>query len=281
MKAVILALVLLYNGMYALLASESQTVGVGAVLAKLAIDPDFDINLEINRSTEVSYLEEVDGAFSMFETGTGLNLVQYLQEKLYEEEVEAFKQDKSLIDAAIVEYHKYLELTKNWVDQDTDNKFVYIPSKLMDFVWHWHILHTYEYHLMCNKQFNGKFLHHRPYFGAEKESNIFKFRINKYKKTLADYYNYFGHYPPANIWGKYQHYDEHSNMTADCQMHSCDSDIMASCDEMHACDSHMVADCNEMHACDSYMTADCEEMHQCDSHMIASCDEMHACDSYM
>eukprot|EP00483_Globobulimina_turgida_P001784 UN01786 len=55
-----------------------------------------------------------------------------------------------------------------------NNKYVYIPSKVIDIVWHWHILQTYEYYLMCNKQFDGIFLHHRPYFGKEKQSDVFK-----------------------------------------------------------------------------------------------------------
>jgi len=206
-------------------------------------------------------------SFSMFNTGTGFNLVAYLQEKLYENEFSTFKYDKSLIDAAIIEYHKYLELTKNWLNNNdknnNNNKYVYIPSKVIDFVWHWHILQTYEYYLMCNKQFNGIFLHHRPYFGAEKQSTIYKHRINKYKKTLIDYKNYFGYYPPNIIWGKH---DKPAPAPCD-EMHACDSLMMADC-QMHACDSEMIANCDEMHACDSLMMADCEEMHQCDSHMI-------------
>mmetsp|Transcript_1029 Transcript_1029/g.1520 ORF Transcript_1029/g.1520 Transcript_1029/m.1520 type:complete len:269 (+) Transcript_1029:102-908(+) len=191
---------------------------------------------------------EISSLF-MFNTGTGVDLVEYLREKLDEEEAETFQHDKSLIDAMIVEYHKFLELTKNWIDRGHDN-FAYIPSKSMDLVWHWHILQTYEYHLMCNQQF-GKFLHHRPFFGQEKQAKAYKSRhINKYKRTLRDYYRYFGYYPPNMIWAT----NKFSNLNS-----------VADCDEMHTCDANMALlhDCDEMHACDA-AAADCQ-MHACDS----------------
>eukprot|EP00483_Globobulimina_turgida_P003463 UN03469 len=114
---------------------------------------------------------------------------------------------------------------------------------------------------MCNQQFNGIFLHHRPYFGKEKQSEIFKGRIHKYIKTLINYKKYFAYSPPHIIWGKHN----------DSQM------VPAPCDEMHSCDSQMSpASCDEMHDCDSQM-ADCDEMHACDSQMIGNCNEMHKC----
>ena len=277
----VVAYFLLYTAACALLESESDVTEIGAVVSKLSIELNFNEleRVDGNETENLDLDDNDDIAFEMFETGTGINLFEYLKEKLYEQEVEAFKQDESLIDAAIVEYHKYLQLTKSWVNGNQDNKFVYIPSKLIDFVWHWHILQTYEYHLMCNQQFDGKFLHHRPYFGKEKESDKFKNRINKYTKTLRDYYTYFGYHPPKNVWGRvHGSCDEmhqcDGDMVADCddEMHTCDGDMVANCDEMHTCDGDMIANCDEMHTCDGDMVADCDEMHQCDGDMIADCD---------
>src|SRR3989344_4649340 len=40
-----------------------------------------------------------------------------------------------------------------------------IPSKLVDEVWHQHVLDTQQYPKDCNRVF-GEYMHHNPYFGT-------------------------------------------------------------------------------------------------------------------
>src|ERR1700719_1228582 len=43
-----------------------------------------------------------------------------------------------------------------------------VPSKIVDQIWHQHILDTYAYHEDCERIF-GFYLHHFPYFGMRGE----------------------------------------------------------------------------------------------------------------
>ncbi len=71
---------------------------------------------------------------------------------------------------AEIEYKRYLALCL---------KFPYpsysiVPNKIMDTMWHYHILDTRAYHKDCDSVF-GHYFHHFPYFGlrgADDERNL-------------------------------------------------------------------------------------------------------------
>lgn len=46
----------------------------------------------------------------------------------------------------------------------------FVPSKLIDLVWHYHILDTQKYVAECEHIF-GRYLHHDPYFGIGSAEN--------------------------------------------------------------------------------------------------------------
>lgn len=43
-----------------------------------------------------------------------------------------------------------------------------VPSKLVDLVWHEHILDTFTYKRDCSRLF-GRYVHHNPSFGGQEE----------------------------------------------------------------------------------------------------------------
>jgi hypothetical protein len=66
-------------------------------------------------------------------------------------------------DSAEIEYKRYLQLCKKY------GKGI-VPNKIMDKVWHYHILDTRAYHKDCDTVF-GHYLHHFPYFGMRGEQD--------------------------------------------------------------------------------------------------------------
>lgn len=63
-----------------------------------------------------------------------------------------------MCDFAEREYKRFLTLIKLYPGKTI------VPNKLMDKMWHQHILDTRAYAKDCQKVF-GRFLHHYPYFG--------------------------------------------------------------------------------------------------------------------
>lgn len=64
---------------------------------------------------------------------------------------------------AEVEYKRYLHLCQKY------GKGI-VPNKIMDTMWHFHILDTRAYHQDCEQVF-GHYLHHFPYFGMRGEED--------------------------------------------------------------------------------------------------------------
>lgn len=87
------------------------------------------------------------------------------------------------INGAINEYHRFLLLHKNFPTSNI------VPGKIIDIVWHDHILHTKAYAEFCNI-YLGYFLHHMP--GLKVGDNI--------KATYEKYVQLFGHEPPQQYW---------------------------------------------------------------------------------
>lgn len=94
---------------------------------------------------------------------------------------------------SIAEYFKFIALAVEYEINVT-------PSKIIDEIWHAHILYTKRYKQLCEK-LNGKdfFLHHNP------EENFQEMAINhdNFKNVKKKYIEIFNTNPPADIWGAY------------------------------------------------------------------------------
>eukprot|EP01043_Picozoa_sp_COSAG02_P029112 COSAG02_NODE_1797_length_10902_cov_25.030177_8_plen_678_part_00 len=91
--------------------------------------------------------------------------------------------------AAVVEYKKFLRLM---IDQNNE---WFTPSKLVDELWHRHILDSERYMEFC-QQVAGEYLHHVPHYGKPHA-----YHNPGYATTLKAYETKFGEAPAENIWG--------------------------------------------------------------------------------
>jgi len=94
--------------------------------------------------------------------------------------------DNEFVDGAVNEYYRFLIICKMF----PLTKFV--PGKVVDKVWHDHILHTKEYIEFCNRYF-GEYVHHTPLDRSLGTKHDFQPTIDKYTSL-------FGHNPPAKFW---------------------------------------------------------------------------------
>lgn len=89
------------------------------------------------------------------------------------------------------EYRKFLALHLRYPDADI------VPCKLVDDMWHRHILDTAAYRQDCDKLF-GEFLDHFPYFGLRGDKDA-QALTDAYADTLRRYRDNFGE-PPHDTW---------------------------------------------------------------------------------
>ncbi|MBK8566456.1 MAG: hypothetical protein IPN76_24760 [Saprospiraceae bacterium] len=112
-------------------------------------------------------------------------------------------------DSAEIEYKRFLHLNLKF------GKAAIVPNKIMDTMWHYHILDTRAYHRDSEKVFGGYF-HHFPYFGMRGEQDAQNLE-NAFHETKKLYEKEFGE-PMVR--------DEHSDCWHDCQgrcWHACSS----------------------------------------------------------
>jgi len=95
------------------------------------------------------------------------------------------------LDLAEQEYRRFLAL--HWAFPEAD----IVPCKLVDEVWHQHILDTQAYHADCDVIF-GDYLHHFPYFGMRGDDDV-RALGDAYRETLTMYRDAFGE-PPNSTW---------------------------------------------------------------------------------
>lgn len=95
------------------------------------------------------------------------------------------------LDRLETEYRKFLALHVAFPDADI------VPSKLVDEIWHQHILDTFAYHEDCDALFGG-YLHHFPYFGMRGEDDA-RALSDAFADTIQRYREAFGE-PPEGIW---------------------------------------------------------------------------------
>jgi hypothetical protein len=93
---------------------------------------------------------------------------------------------------AVSEYKKFVYL-------GVVSKFHVTPSKIIDVVWHEHLLFTSAYREFCNTVIGYQFDHHPELLPMADETG----RYNaQYRDTLEFYKTEFGFDPPSDIWGE-------------------------------------------------------------------------------
>lgn len=95
------------------------------------------------------------------------------------------------LDLMEVEYRKFLALHLAHPDDEI------VPCKLVDQMWHQHILDTAAYREDCEAIF-GRYLDHFPYFGMRGEDDA-RALHDAYADTLERYRAAFGE-PPPDTW---------------------------------------------------------------------------------
>jgi hypothetical protein len=95
------------------------------------------------------------------------------------------------LDLAEQEYRRFLALHLAYPHADI------VPCKLVDEIWHQHILDTRAYHEDCDSIF-GAYLHHFPYFGIRGDDDAQALK-DAYTDTLDRYRQAFGE-PPDSTW---------------------------------------------------------------------------------
>lgn len=93
------------------------------------------------------------------------------------------------IDEAIQHYREFLALLYAYPNSTI------VPTKIVDAVWHHHILDTRAYATDTQWMF-GSFLHHYPYFGM-RSSDDAKQLATSFEETCALWKKHFGHSPSA------------------------------------------------------------------------------------
>jgi hypothetical protein len=104
---------------------------------------------------------------------------------------EGFGLSEDRLDLMEQEYRRFLALHLAFPDVDV------VPCKLVDEMWHRHILDTAAYREDCQKIF-GRFLDHFPYFGMRGPEDAEALN-DAYAQTLGRYRDAFDE-PPADTW---------------------------------------------------------------------------------
>lgn len=99
--------------------------------------------------------------------------------------------DHEQVDLMEQEYRRFLALQLVHPEADI------VPCKIVDELWHRHILDTAAYREDCDAIF-GHFLDHFPYFGMRGAEDAAAL-LDAYAETLDRYRSAFGE-PPAGTW---------------------------------------------------------------------------------
>jgi len=106
------------------------------------------------------------------------------------------------LDLAEQEYRRFLVLNLLFPDESI------VPSKMVDEVWHAHVLDTQAYASDTVRIF-GSFFHHFPYFGMRGDADLIEFSAAA-RRTKELYQQIFGN-PPAGTW----------DSSANCERKNC------------------------------------------------------------
>lgn len=100
--------------------------------------------------------------------------------------------DYNFAQKAIWEYKKFVYL-------GVISDFSVTPSKIIDQVWHEHILFSSGYRDFCRDIINYNFDHNPELIGIDIQTEIFQ---SQYCHTIELYKKEFGITPPIDIWGE-------------------------------------------------------------------------------
>jgi hypothetical protein len=92
---------------------------------------------------------------------------------------------------AIEEYRKFIFL-------GVTGERAVTPSKVIDTVWHEHVLFTRAYREFCRDVIGREFDHHPELLPNEEQTSLY---AQQFDETLARYAVEFHHTPPVDIWG--------------------------------------------------------------------------------
>lgn len=137
----------------------------------LTIEPGTEVRDALRRVDEVIDLSNIRMKMADPEEGAGLT--------------------ERELDVMEAEYRRFLALHLAYPDADI------VPCKLVDEMWHRHILDTIAYRQDCDALF-GRFLDHFPYFGMRGEDDAQALQ-DAYGETLGRYRAAWGE-PPAGTW---------------------------------------------------------------------------------
>lgn len=87
---------------------------------------------------------------------------------------------------AEIEYKRYLMLCRKFPHPH----YSIVPNKIIDTMWHYHILDSRAYCADCDK-WNGGYFHHFPYFGLRGEEDAKQLKAS-FEETKQHYAETFG-----------------------------------------------------------------------------------------
>ncbi len=109
---------------------------------------------------------------------------------------------------AEVEYKRYLTLCRKY----TAPQHSIVPNKIMDTMWHYHILDTQAYCRDCDNLFGG-YVHHYPYFGMCGDDDA-RNAVDAFEQTKGYYADAFGEQMDRSEVGSFWY---NSGENSDCQ----------------------------------------------------------------
>lgn len=117
---------------------------------------------------------------------------------------------------AELEYRRFMSLKVLYPNQ------ALVPSKIVDAVWHVHILDTRAYRQDCETVF-GRFIDHYPYFGIYGKDD-YQTLVDSFAETVATYEKHYGPYP-----------NKAAMNAARCEDHACHVPSSCACRVEGAC----------------------------------------------
>ncbi len=99
---------------------------------------------------------------------------------------------KSFALRTIIEYKKFVYL-------GIVSEFYVTPSKIIDIVWHEHLLFSKAYRYFCNSIIEYEFDHYPELIPFTEQTDMYK---AQYKETMELYYEEFGVEASFDIWGE-------------------------------------------------------------------------------
>jgi len=112
-----------------------------------------------------------------------------------------FQWNHHLFSRVLFEYLRFMTLKANVKDTGGDKPLRLSPGRLVDCLWHMHILDSYHYARFCAQiaEENGCFFHHDPLGNCDENKIERNARVAT--TCLAYRARYDGEKPPTDIWG--------------------------------------------------------------------------------